>query len=85
MIKIQNQKKSQYLIIAGLIGCGFCCLPLLLPISAGLFGASLFSFSFAKWFWGVVLLIISIVLVGIYRAKKRKKVCDLAISTSKIS
>lgn len=62
--------------IIGIIGCGICCMPLLLPIAAGISGFSIFSFLSADYFWAIILLLLAITLVGIYRMKK-KKVCDL--------
>ena len=71
--------KSVYLIIAGLIGCGICCLPLLLPIAAGIAGISVFSFSSDEIICGAIFLFLALILVGIYLTKRKKNVCDLPI------
>ena len=72
-----KKKKHINLITIGFLGCGICCLPLLLPIAAGITGVSIFSFSLGSFLCGVSLLLLAIILVGIYRFKQKKSSCDL--------
>lgn len=71
--------KSAKLIIAGLIGCGICCLPLLLPIAAGMTGASILGFTFGQIVCGVLFLVVGIMLLGLYRSKKKNS-CSIPAS-----
>jgi len=64
-------RKSVKFTIFGLIGCGICCLPLLLPVATGLIGASVFGFSLGQFLCGMIFLIVGIVLFGLYIYKKK--------------
>jgi len=66
--------KSGKLIFAGLIGCGICCLPLLLPLAAGFMGISILGFSLSSILCGVFFLFLALAFFGVY-LKKRKKSC----------
>jgi len=64
-------KKPIYLVIAGLIGCAICAVPLLLPIAAGVFGVSILGFSLSHVLCGVLLLGLAIALFGVIIAKRK--------------
>jgi len=74
------KKKIIYVISAGVIGCGFCCLPLLLPIIVGITGVSVFSLLFTKYSLGIIFLLLAAILIVIYRVKSNKKFCELPTS-----
>ena len=69
-----KKNKPVKLAIAGLIGCGLCCLPLLLPLATGLMGMSILGFSLNSALCAAIFLILAAALYGLYRTK-RKKVC----------
>ena len=66
--------KSAKLTIFGLIGCGICCLPLLLPLATGLFGVSILGFALSSLLCGAIFFFLAIALIGMY-LKKRKTAC----------
>jgi membrane protein YqaA with SNARE-associated domain len=66
--------KFRKLIVAGLIGCAICCLPLLLPLAAGFMGISILGFSVGSVLCGVLFIFLALALFGVYLTK-RKKVC----------
>ncbi len=64
--------KPGKLILTGIVGCGICCLPLLLPVGVGLAGLSILGFSFNSLWCGLIALFLSIALVGFWLVTKRK-------------
>lgn len=71
-----NTKKSVKLTMAGLIGCGICCLPLLLPLATGFLGVSIIGFSLSSILCGAIFLFLALALYGTYLTKK-KTVCGV--------
>ena len=70
-----NTKKSTKLMIAGLIGCGICFLPLLLPLATGLLGASFLGFTLSSILFVVISLFLAAALYGMYLSKKKTECC----------
>jgi len=62
------------LVVAGIVGCGLCCLPFLFPLAAGVMGISVFGFALTHILCGVFFLFLALALYGTYLAMK-KKVC----------
>lgn len=73
-MKLGNTK---YLVVAGIVGCGICCLPFLLPLAAGLIGGATISFSNDALAYGAILVVLAASLLGIYFSRRKKKVCDV--------
>ena len=69
--------RSLKLIITGLIGCGICCLPLLLPAAAGMLGFSVLGFAFSQVLCGIFVLSLAIAIYGLYLSKK-KSACHVS-------
>lgn len=61
--------KSVKLTIAGLIGCGICCLSLLLPLATGFLSISIVGFTLSSILCGVLFLFLAIAIYGIYLTK----------------
>lgn len=62
--------KSKKLIVAGIIGCGICCLPLILPLAAGLMGVSILGFTLTGILCGIFL-VLTMALAGTYYLKRK--------------
>lgn len=71
---------SKRIVIASIIGCGLCCLPLLLPIAAGITGISVFSFSIDAIICGAILLSLAVFILLIYFNNRNRKACKLSDS-----
>ena len=67
-----KSNKSIWLVIAGIIGCGICVVPLALPLLAGILGIPVLNSSVSLLLYGALLIIPALILVGAYRAKKQK-------------
>jgi len=72
-MKIRGRVK---LAIAGIIGCGLCSLPILLPVMAGALGISILGISLIHILCGVFFLFLAVAAYGLYLSK-RKRMCVL--------
>lgn len=64
-------KKPMWLALVGIIGCSMCAAPLVLPLAASALGISAFTFSFSSKLYGALLIVLAVILVGVFLAKKR--------------
>ena len=64
-----------------IIGCGFCCLPFLLPLIAGTASISIFNLSRDETLCGAMFVALTLLLAIFYVRKKRKNTCE--VSTDK--
>jgi len=67
-----TSQRSTKMMIAGIIGCGVCCLALLLPLTAGLMSISILGFSLGSILCGVLFLFLAAVVYGIYLRSRFK-------------
>ena len=70
-----KMKYSVKMTIAGLIGCGVCCLPLLmpliLPVATGFLSVSVIGFSLGSILCGTIFFFLAIALYGMYLTKRK--------------
>ena len=64
-------RKPFFVVVAGLIGCAVCAVPLLIPMAAGVLGISILGFSLSNVLSGVLIFSLAIVLFGLLIVKMK--------------
>ena len=65
-------KKPMWLAIAGIIGCGLCAVPLVIPFAASALGISILGFSIGSILIGILPIILAMTLAAVYFSRKKK-------------